>query len=306
VHCAFLTSLNFFRAKRSLLKAFYNELRIAPEEGAVIITESSFGQPANREKLTQIMFETFSVAGLMILPASVLALRSFGLPTGLSIHSGETATEIVPVVDNAPLREFAGDYPVTGSLVSGYLFKTMKEFNGGPSNSAVQSIIKDIKTRHCFASLDPSSQSPVKAQFELPDGSFANVDDASWMCVEPIFYPELISIHARPLVLTIVDIVKKCPKRVQQLLLENIVLSGRNLLFPGFAQRLEKDLKELIGDANVKVVVKQHKADSGAGFEVWAGASIEGTRADFANVCLVKEQYDEFGPAAIHSIGVTV
>merc|ERR1711990_1089796 len=62
---------------------FNNELRISPDESPILHSEAPLNPKANREKMTQIVFETFNAPATYICIQAVLSLYASGRTTGL-------------------------------------------------------------------------------------------------------------------------------------------------------------------------------------------------------------------------------
>jgi actin-related protein len=78
---------------------FNQELRVSPEDHKCMLTEPPGNPKENREKMVDLMFNTFKVPKLYLGNQAVLSLFATGRTTGTVIDSGEGITHAVPIYE---------------------------------------------------------------------------------------------------------------------------------------------------------------------------------------------------------------
>merc|ERR1712167_365271 len=129
---------------------FYNELRVAPEEHPVLLTEAPLNPKANRERMTQIMFEIFNVPAMYVNIQAVLSLYASGRTTGCVLDSGDGVTHAVPVYEGFALNNSIRRVDIAGRNVTDYLKLLLRREGHRFTTSAEFETVRQIKERACF------------------------------------------------------------------------------------------------------------------------------------------------------------
>lgn len=176
------------------------ELRIKSEDRPVLIADATLNPAGNREKMLQVMMETFHVPGFLAMNQGLLSLYASGRTTGTVLNVGDGVCHVDTAYEGESELSSRRRIEVAGRDLTLYLQKLLYARGYSFTTAAEIEMVRDIKENLCCVRLHKetdnsksSTDSPEKS-YTLPDGSKLTLNNERFLCPEALLKPSLLEV----------------------------------------------------------------------------------------------------------------
>ncbi|AMD19380.1 HBR479Cp [Eremothecium sinecaudum] len=266
------------------------------EDHPILITEAPLNPMKNREKMCELLFESFNVPAVYVSLQAVLSLYASGRTTGYVIDCGDGCCHAVPVFDGFSIPPSIRRIDIAGRDITEFLQLLLRKSTGiSLLSSSEREIVRTIKEKACYTAKDPKTEEqnylmdPKTIKFKLPDGKTIELGPERYRAPELLFKPQLVGSEFESLPEMCYQSLAKVDLDLRSTLYANILLSGGTSMFPGFGDRLLNELKQLIGSqTKIKIFAPPERK-----YTTWIGGSILSGLSTFKKLWVTKGEWEE-------------
>jgi len=280
----------------------FSELRVKPEEHPVLLTEAPLNPRKNREKATEIFFETFNVPALFFSLQAILSLYASGRTSGVVLDIGDGVSHSVPIYEGFAIPNAIMRMDLAGRDITEHLQILLKKAGYDFHTSAEKEVVREIKESSCYVAIDPQKEEeiidpkPINLTYKLPDGTSIDIGPERYRAPEILFHPELIGEEYLGVQQILTNSIGRCDLDLRKSLYSSILLSGGSTLFKGFGERFLNEVRTLSPrDMKIKISAPQERHIS-----TWVGGSILASLPTFQKMWVSHAEYDDEGVSIIH------
>eukprot|EP00012_Vannella_robusta_P009339 CAMPEP_0206194484 /NCGR_PEP_ID=MMETSP0166-20121206/7225_1 /ASSEMBLY_ACC=CAM_ASM_000260 /TAXON_ID=95228 /ORGANISM="Vannella robusta, Strain DIVA3 518/3/11/1/6" /LENGTH=307 /DNA_ID=CAMNT_0053611467 /DNA_START=238 /DNA_END=1161 /DNA_ORIENTATION=+ len=256
----------------------FAQLSVDPSTQPILATDSAYGPKLCREKLAELMFETFEVPQMYVAIQPALALFASGRSTGIVLQLGGGLSNIIPLYEGYPMPHAYNRLDIAGNELSDFMVRLCK---GDVSSRMYRQACTNIKENFCFVAPDNEREIQTEEDhfYKLPDGEVIRISgEACVNCPEALFNPNLYGKEMEGIHKLANRSITRCEIDIINELYGNIVLSGGCSLFPGLSERLKKEIQCLAPEAKVRIISPPERI-----WAPWIGGSIKWNEEQVAN-----------------------
>ncbi|KAK8803426.1 hypothetical protein WA158_001120 [Blastocystis sp. Blastoise] len=275
----------------------------------MLIADSPFTSTESREKMAQLVFETYHSPALLMYRDAALTCFARGKGGGLVIDMGEDTTRVVPVIDGFALSEGIQTHTLAGkrlnTLYYNYLASIGEKVNFPRGITQLSTSCQNYYYEFCGRQMkeqigivgekpfdDNEKRAIAAVPCTLPDGHEISMNSERYSYSEYFFHPmPLGDPSIKPLMNMVNESLIKCGTEGKRDLWNNVLLVGGSSCLKGMSDRFKTELSLSLSNKARMLPIPE----SDRRLNTFLGGSIVASLPSFNEMWVSKQEYEEHG-----------